>query len=319
VSFYLVSLCQCHEVGGNTNPQPNGNLTNLMVSLSIFACVSNFSNMKRAGGAYSYEPISKRRRPRQEAVVVPVARMARFPVVPRGAVPVYRKARVPALRPSLNNGLLKCVDFNLNTGTSYIESNISTNTTSECCSIIGPGNGVFQREGRILRYHSIEIMWTPVLMQLMVANQTLSPLVRMVVVWDKNPAGAIPTFNTVFGNTDNQGAETCAVMDPLRLDNMSRFTILSDTIIEPTHQISPVATGVNGSVIPYKRRVWIDLRGKYTSYSAQTTPPTMGDIATGGLIIFWRANYAGGATAPAGFGGWQNTNESIARVKFYDN
>ena len=48
--------------------------------------------------------------------------------------------------------------------------------------------------------------------------------VRAVLVWDKQPNnGAIPTFDTIFGQTSQAGVESASVMDHLRYDNMFRF------------------------------------------------------------------------------------------------
>ena len=59
--------------------------------------------------------------------------------------------------------------------------------------------------------------------------------VRAILVWDKQPnSGAIPTFDTIFGQTSQAGVESSSVMDHLRYDNMFRFRVLMDECINPT-------------------------------------------------------------------------------------
>ena len=72
--------------------------------------------------------------------------------------------------------------------------------------------------------------------------------VRATLVWDKQPNnGAIPTFDTIFGQTSQAGVESASVMDHLRYDNMFRFKILMDECINPSLTNAAVSTPINPS------------------------------------------------------------------------
>ena len=51
----------------------------------------------------------------------------------------------------------------------------------------------------------------------------------MLVVYDKQPNGALPTYATVMQTRDNAGAASNTAFSDPNFDNKERFTILRDT------------------------------------------------------------------------------------------
>ena len=52
---------------------------------------------------------------------------------------------------------------------------------------------------------------------------------RLLVVYDKQPNGALPTYATVMQTRDNAGAASNTAFSDPNFDNKERFTILRDT------------------------------------------------------------------------------------------
>jgi len=114
--------------------------------------------------------------------------------------------------------------------------------------------------------------------------------VRMVVVYDKQPSGgAIPSFDTVFGTTDQSGSETTDILDPIKYDNMSRFRVLRDTVLTSNVTAAPETAGSQW-IAHYPFDEYIKLGKMETVFSGQSDPMTIADISTGALYVYFRAD-----------------------------
>jgi len=192
------------------------------------------------------------------------------------------------------------------------------NTTGSNANImllngIAPGTASYNRVGRKLTFKSlrlkgcVEFTSTPSATGVQFGN-----FVRMVVVWDKQPTGTIPTWETVFGYTLENASEASTILAPVRYDNMSRFSVLKDTVIEYDVQpSSPVSTASVTEQVPFD--CYVNLGNKVTTYGGQNVPTTIADIATGALYVMWRAhiNNAGQQVASV-------SNVSVGRVRYVD-
>jgi len=189
-------------------------------------------------------------------------------------------------------------------------------------NLIPPGSGSFNRIGRKARLLSarirgaISFVTTPGSTGIVNGNY-----VRMLVVWDKQPSGALPSWNTIFGLTPQTGTETTSLLAPLAYDNMERFSVLKDVMLQP-QDLLPVgvsATGVTTQIVPFD--TFISLKNCETTYSGQSATQTISDISSGALYLVFRAlanvAYSGGTPTVPGNQASIEAN-SFARLRFID-
>ena len=132
----------------------------------------------------------------------------------------------------------------------------------------------------------------------------------MVVVFDKQPSGTLPTFDTIFGATDQAANETTVYTDPVKYDNMSRFQVLKDVCIEANPEAILLGDKINNR---FKFDEFIKLGNRETVFSADNAPATIADISTGGLYVFFRAQ-----AATTDVNEWAISSNSIARLRYSD-
>lgn len=192
----------------------------------------------------------------------------------------------------------------------------STNGSSFVINLVQPGTASYNRVGRKIYCQSVRIKG--------VANHTYTPTVttgdmtsnvlRMVVVWDAQPSGVLPAFDTIFGTTTQAGTEGSKFLDPVRYDNMGRFAVLRDTIIPMQIDYQNAFAGSsNISIQKYCFDEYVKLSNRETVYSGQSSPCTIADISTGGLYIYFRSD-----VAAAGISQVAITEDSFARLRYTD-
>lgn len=194
----------------------------------------------------------------------------------------------------------------------------TTNTNGDCfvLNLVQQGAGSWNRIGRKINLESVRIRgiaqfnFAPVATTAALISNTL----RMVLVWDKQPSGAaIPTFDTVFGTTGQDGTEGTTFLNPIKFDNMDRFSVLKDWVCSE----KPYAALSSGSTNPVTVQVpfdeYIPLKGREVVFLGQTAPMTIADISTGALYLYFRVETN---TASTGFVAIDNT--SFARIRYTD-
>lgn len=225
---------------------------------------------------------------------------------------VARRSTGMRVVPRQRFGEVKGVDTIL-TYTPIIAST-NTNAGIQVVNLIAPGSGSFNRIGRKAYLKSLRIKGylDAAITSVAASSDLMGSVVRMVVVWDKQPSsGAIPNFNDMFGVTDQAGTESSTIMAPIRYDNMDRFKILK----ECTWEFNPEAISPNaGDVVNMQKAVdeYIKLNHE-TVYSGQTATQTIADISTGALYIVWRASTNTAGTFIAGV-----SNQTYARLRYTD-
>ena len=205
---------------------------------------------------------------------------------------------------------------------SQISNGTATNANIFLLNGVQEGVGSWNRIGRYIWNKSVELDLS---FQYQTSNtasdsvQDVAQWVRCIVVWDKQPNnGAIPTFDTIFGHTDQAGTESCSVQDHLRYDNMFRFKVLSDGYINPqmvnTAANNAAATAgasiISETSIRYHK--YIKLGNKMTNFSGTANPMTTANISTGALYLILRTPMAVGNDA------WSLTNFSTVRFRYVD-
>lgn len=116
--------------------------------------------------------------------------------------------------------------------TSVATAVISSTNTNHMSLVNGlaAGSGSYNRIGRKAKMHSLRVRgnWRHV-MGPSGGGVATGGILRMVVVWDRQPSGAQPTFDTIFGHQTSDGTEVGAtVLAPPKFDNMRRFKVLRD-------------------------------------------------------------------------------------------
>lgn len=213
-----------------------------------------------------------------------------------------------------HRGDLKGMDTQLTIAGPVIATT-STNADAFVLNLVEAGNGYWNRQGNKINLKSLRIKG--------IAQYTYAPegttdnlyeaSLRMVVVWDKQPSGALPTWATIFGWSAQDGTEASTIVSNLRFDNTGRFKVLRDITIEGKMNGTPYTGGSENRVLQeHCFDEYIKLKGKQTIFSGDSDPCTIADISTGGLYVFFRAN-----KSLANIYDWSITSNSLARLRFY--
>lgn len=186
---------------------------------------------------------------------------------------------------------------------------VNTNASAFTLNLVRPGNASYNRVGRKIYNKSLRLMMDLICEVDDIANLIYGNTLRMVVVWDKQPQGAVPTYDDIFGYTDQAGTETCVFNSPPKYDNMNRFQVLRDKAIEcrPMAAMANIDTQYRFHIDEY-----IKLGNRTTVYSGQSSPCTIADIASGGLYVYFRAAKNDSQSL------FQITANSIARLRYSD-
>jgi len=203
-----------------------------------------------------------------------------------------KKASTMALQRSARFGNeLRGIDTLLNISGGIINT---TNTNGGAFMLNGTnqGSASWQRIGNKIAMQSLRLRgkltttYTPIVTTAATAAQT----VRMVVVYDKTPAGSLPAWDTIFGTITNEGGVASSILASLLLVRTKRFRVLKDCV----WSFSPTAGGSGGTTnvtqIDHCFDEFVPLKNLETQYTASNTTPVIGDISSGGLYVFFRAS-----------------------------
>jgi len=193
----------------------------------------------------------------------------------------------------------------------------NTNADAIVLNLVQQGSGSWNRVGRKIRMKSLRLRGVAGYRfeEQAVSGNIDASTMRMVVVYDHQPNGAtIPTFDTVFGLTDQTGAETSSVNAPVRYDNMSRFKVLKDKTFQAKPGVISTFGGTNDAVEnQYPFDEYMDLKGLETVFSGQSNPMTIADLGTGALYVYFRAT-----NSSADVTDWRVIGTPFARLRYFD-
>lgn len=214
-----------------------------------------------------------------------------------------------------NSGEKKGMDTILTQGT--IVSTTTTNDNIVVLNLVRTGNGSWNRVGKQIYLKSLRLkgqakyLYSP---STTLGNLNSGPL-RMVIIWDKQPSsGSIPTWDTIFGVTTQDGTESSSIDSVIRYDNMARFSILRDCYYNVEVSSQNTSGGSQNLItvnLPFDE--YIKLNNRTTVFSGQSTPMTIADISTGALYVAFRAGYD-----TTGEHEWFIDSTSFARLRYSD-
>ncbi len=211
-----------------------------------------------------------------------------------------------------NSGELKGMDTTL-TIAGPIIATTNTNADAQTVNLVEPGNGSYNRIGRKIFCKTLRISGTATYQYNAdpTSGSATASALRMVVVWDKQPSGTLPTYDVIFGRTSQDGTESSSVLDNLRYDNTARFQVVRDT----KFLINPAAGDGGGTTNIYTARVlideFIDLKNRTSVFSGDSDPVTIADISSGACYIFWRSELSVDSVTD-----WSVSARTVARLRF---
>lgn len=186
------------------------------------------------------------------------------------------------------------------------------------------GAAFYNRIGRRIQMKSLHFNGF-IIPTLSNANAVTTTYARTMIVYDRQANGAAPALADLILAYTSAGATSSQTLDGLNMNNRDRFQILMD------EKVCLPPLGINGATAASTAFTSVDinqnaqhaggrininrflkLRGLETHYKASAG--TIGDIATGALLLFT-------LSTDAGNGGGANTAYEVqytARLKFYD-
>jgi len=207
---------------------------------------------------------------------------------------------------------LKGMDTAVDLAITNVIATTNTNGAIAVLNLVRSGNGSWNRLGNKIALKSVHIrmLVTMFMDDVLGVNTPITGCMRMVLVWDKQPSGAaVPTFDTIFGRTAQDGTEDSTYLAPLRYDNTGRFRIIRDwSVLAGDANITSTS---DTNQWTHEFNEYVPLKGLETIYSGESEPQTIADISTGALYLVFRSN----------INSTQNkfsTSLSNVRLRFYD-
>jgi len=228
------------------------------------------------------------------------------------------------LQRAVTSAMLKNVEkkgCDTNLQQAAVTAALDNNQNAFVLNLVQQGSGSWNRVGRQIKLDSLRVrgfaVWISDL-EITTFNLVCNSL-RMTVVWDKQPSGGtIPVWDNIFGCTQQDGTEFVMQNSPVKYDQMERYQVLRDTIIDFKPQVYNSAANLtspgtqNNTQYCVTFDEYIKLGGRSTTFLGQSAPMTNADISTGSLYIYFRA-LAETASTNVIF-----IDEAMARLRYYD-
>lgn len=197
---------------------------------------------------------------------------------------------------------------------SPVINTVNTSASQFTLNLIQQGSGFFNRIGRKISMKSLRLFCSAQCNHVIggaTGDQDGNTL-RVVVVYDAQPSGVLPTYDTIFGRTDQTGNDTGAVFDNLRFDNTARFKVVKDCILNSNPGSPAAGAGSDVCLNRFTIDEYINLKGAETVYNSTANPTTIANISSGALYVYFRALQNDAASF------WEINSQSFARLRFYD-
>lgn len=136
--------------------------------------------------------------------------------------------------------------------------------------------------------------------------------IRMIIVYDRQPTGAVPTNGDLLRSHDQSGSASTSDCSEINLNNRDRWAILRDkewfipsfTYKTSTREFTGAhALGYVGMEDPYCVNEFIKLKDLGVTYKGNATPMTVAHVSTGAV---WMVLLKSGTNVHMAFeGGWR--------------
>jgi len=147
---------------------------------------------------------------------------------------------------------------------------------------IQSGAGFYNRVGSRVEMKNLQI--TGFLGPNAAATSTTPSLLRMLIVYDRQPTGALPVISDLLQDRDQTGTASTGGLSHINLDNRDRFSILRDYRWSVPTVTAGVVSGVSSGVgEPWNCNLFLKLKGLGCHFKSTSNPATIADIATGAL------------------------------------
>lgn len=165
----------------------------------------------------------------------------------------------------------------------YVLRNPGTASNIILLNGVQTGAGFFNRVGSRIEMKSLHFRGP--LTALATGVQTHG---RILIVYDRQPTGALPVIADILQARDQAGAATTTSVSEINLDNRDRFTIIRDMTFFLPSQTYTAAVLTNGPNYPtdsndYDINEFVKLKGLTTHFKSSTNPTAIADISTGAL------------------------------------
>lgn len=188
--------------------------------------------------------------------------------------------------------------------TDDIHTVMSTNDYVYPINLIQSGSGSWQRIGRKVHNHSVRIKAIATCYYGPDGDTVpavFSRVLRVLLVHDKQPNGALPIKSAILAQKNQAGTETSDYQSQLSYDNMDRFKILRDStyVMDPPRPNEQVDDGTAGMSTQCKIDEYVKINIP-TNYSSESTPASIADISTGAIYLVLLTNTIAADTPDSG-------------------
>lgn len=182
-------------------------------------------------------------------------------------------------------------------------------------NLVAAGSSFFQRIGRRIELKSLQTMLQLSPTPPQASDYYPSMTLRILIVYDSQTNGATPSVSDIIQSTNQVGTNFSGNLALLNLNNRDRFTVIRDIKLVSPGYSTDANNDVNftGTADQRNWRTMIDeystkCKGCLTQYKADSSPPVIGDISTGGLFL-----------VTIGFGAISTWNlDGTVRMRFKD-
>jgi len=227
---------------------------------------------------------------------MPKRKAGKAGIYAKGAKVFRKKAKgTVTLTKAVKNAITKVGEKKfVDTSISFVvPSAYSGNNGAVVLNLIQEGSSSFERTGRTVKLEAVRIRGYIRTLQRQepTVGNMYANLVRIVVVWDREPTGTIPDWNAIFLNVDQTGGTANLLFSSVKPEEIPRFSVLRDVTTQIIPQVFPTGGSENFCESKHHIDEYIKLNMRETHYtSANSDPCTIANIKTGALYLYARAS-----------------------------
>jgi len=180
------------------------------------------------------------------------------------------------------------------------DASMASNTDIYVVNAMREGPSWYERIGKKVQNASVRVRMNIVheyASHLAATIGTFGNFLRWVLIYDREPNGVIPAFNTMFQDVTAQGGTVSTPISSLGLANSDRFRVLADEIVTMNPTAAPVVadydpiTGNTSSTFPCINEYFIDRyvdlskRKLESTYKSTQATPDITNFSSGAIYL----------------------------------